>query len=493
MLDILIAASCGTAGLLCGWLLRGNLGVADAPAGADSDIGNGTADDLHDRQQVTEVADRLRLLTARMAADVDAHQSRVQEVNDCLHDGQRAPSPSSIADAVSGLIEANEEMQLQLQQAQKRIEEQAERIETAEQRALTDALTRLNNRRALDDRLAKAHAAGPERAGTLVLMDVDNFKQFNDIYGHRAGDEVLRVVAALLKARLQDVAFVARFGGEEFAFIFEGQSLAASIGQAEQARRAICAREILFENQRLRVTACVGVAQSVAGETAAQWIQRADDALYEAKANGRNRGFWMDGAVARPIAEPSEAAPAATAEPAIGGQAEPPSSTADAETESEAEVGDPLQRLPSEQAIEAGFQQMTGRLRQADVELFVMVVRADGVDASSPAYHDVLTVVRASTRSVDRIGRLKCGSLIICMPSIDEAAAVERGHRIRSAVARFPVGTSGDATTVSIGLTRVGASERYESIVARAGAAAAAAAEAGGNRLSLVPPAAVPV
>ena len=343
----------------------------------------------------------------------------------------------------------------------------------------------------MDDRLAKAHAAGPERAGTLVLMDVDNFKQFNDIYGHRAGDEVLRVVAALLTARLQEVAFVARFGGEEFAFIFEGQGLAASIGQAEQARRAICAREILFENQRLRVTACIGVAQSVAGETAAQWIQRADDALYEAKANGRNRGYWMDGAVARPIAESTEVASAAKAEPAIGSEADPPSSTA--EPESEAEIGDPLQRLPGEQAIEAGFQQLTSRLRQAEVELFVMVVRADGVDASSSAYDDVLTVVRASTRSVDRIGRLKCGSLVICMPSIDEAAAVERGHRIRSAVARFPAGTSGDATTVSIGLTRVGVSERYESIVARAGAAAAAAAEAGGNRLSLVPPAAVPV
>ena len=103
-----------------------------------------------------------------------------------------------------------------------RIQQQTMQIESAERRAETDALTQVPNRRAFDAYLkCVVTQRGPGAAGTLALLDVDLFKQFNDVYGHRAGDEVLRVVANVLHSHLQPFGLVARFGGEEFAIILD--------------------------------------------------------------------------------------------------------------------------------------------------------------------------------------------------------------------------------------------------------------------------------
>ena len=299
--DLVIAMSCAGGGLVCGWIMHAFAGFGNHTIVKQAAASLAQGDDIHlagpTRERVSEVADRLKEHAHLMAANVDAHQSKVQAVNNQLISGDDE-SPEAVLSAVSQLIEANQEMQSQLQQAQDRIHEQSMQIESAERRAQTDALTRVPNRGAFDDHIQKRHDLGPSKAGTLALLDVDHFKKFNDVYGHRAGDEVLKVVARILHSRLNSYGLVARYGGEEFAVVMDGYTAEQAAPLLEQARIAIGDREIEFEDKRLRVCASMGVAHLESGETIEEWLQRADDGLYQSKDAGRNCGHRLDGTTA---------------------------------------------------------------------------------------------------------------------------------------------------------------------------------------------------
>ena len=117
------------------------------------------------------------------------------------------------------ILRSNEELQQQLATAEVQLQRQAQELEAQTTVARTDALTELFNRRALDDELNRRLAEWHRRHSvfTLVMVDVDHFKKFNDAHGHQAGDDVLRGVAATLKSTMREMDMVARFGGEEFA------------------------------------------------------------------------------------------------------------------------------------------------------------------------------------------------------------------------------------------------------------------------------------
>jgi diguanylate cyclase (GGDEF)-like protein len=172
----------------------------------------------------------------------------------------------------------------------RKLRERASLTEQLEHQARTDSLTGLLNRRALERIAAQpADPAGPSTT-SLILMDVDRFKQINDRHGHPAGDQVLRAVADLMRQMVDPDHALARFGGEEFAVLVPGASAdeAASLAQALCA--AICAEPIrLADGTRLPVTASFGVATGLSG--APHWprlFAAADAAMYRAKAEGRN-------------------------------------------------------------------------------------------------------------------------------------------------------------------------------------------------------------
>ncbi|CAG9175325.1 GGDEF domain-containing protein [Cupriavidus pinatubonensis] len=172
----------------------------------------------------------------------------------------------------------------------RKLRERASLTEQLEHQARTDSLTGLLNRRALERIAARpADPAGPSTT-SLILMDVDRFKQINDRHGHPAGDQVLRAVADLMRDMVDPDHALARFGGEEFAVLVPGASAdeAASLAQALCA--AICAEPIrLADGTRLPVTASFGVTTGLSG--APHWprlFAAADAAMYRAKAEGRN-------------------------------------------------------------------------------------------------------------------------------------------------------------------------------------------------------------
>jgi diguanylate cyclase (GGDEF)-like protein len=176
-------------------------------------------------------------------------------------------------------------------------------IQSQLSRALTDALTELPNRRAFDEEIGRRLACWHRRQEpfSLLLFDVDHFKQLNDTYGHPAGDAVLRQLSSILTKTFRAMDFVSRYGGEEFAVI-----LPATIGMdaqvaARKAVRAVETADLSFGEACLEMTISAGAASAMHDETAEQIIERTDAALYASKHAGRNCAYFHDGASITPM------------------------------------------------------------------------------------------------------------------------------------------------------------------------------------------------
>jgi diguanylate cyclase len=160
--------------------------------------------------------------------------------------------------------------------------------------SLTDPLTDIANRRYFDQFLqeAVAKAQATNAPLTLLLADIDNFKQFNDNHGHQIGDHVLRLIATAIKQSVKEQHFVARYGGEEFAVVFPDTSPADAEVVAETIRNAVATKDIVKRSSGEslgRVTISIGIGGFHSGMTAQQLIETADICLYTAKKKGRNR------------------------------------------------------------------------------------------------------------------------------------------------------------------------------------------------------------
>jgi len=170
------------------------------------------------------------------------------------------------------------------------------RIDVLEAENITDPLTKVYNRRYLDRRLDEEVARSKRYSLDLsiLMIDIDSFKRVNDIYGHQAGDVTLCTLCSLIKTVLRDTDVLARYGGEEFLVICTNNAISEAALVAERIRQLVESHQIKVTdgsgaNRNIRITISIGAAGFNASFNSKKLVQAADEALYRAKAEGKNR------------------------------------------------------------------------------------------------------------------------------------------------------------------------------------------------------------
>ena len=286
--------------VLGGIVLGAVLLVVGVAIGRHLPFGRRGPEGLPQASELRRLIGRLYQVVTRVADDVDEHQTRIEQVSQefsSMHAGDDRPLAGVFLQTVAQAMKTNERLQHRLAEAEERLRDQAEQIESHINEARTDPLTGLPSRRALDDELARRIAEWRRKrtAFCLMMIDIDHFKALNDRYGHPAGDEVLRELARVLRIAFREMDLVARFGGEEFAAILPSTKLEDGKWAAERIRRSVAGAEFRFEQAMLEVTVSLGLAAPEGDDDPASLVRRADEALYASKRAGRNCGHFRIG------------------------------------------------------------------------------------------------------------------------------------------------------------------------------------------------------
>ena len=247
-----------------------------------------------ERQGYSSLYDEMAKVFAEIQQNTQARENNIQRMGaDTEQFIAAAGSRAEVVNRLRGMIT---EMVSQAKEEARSWQARANQLEhTANFDAL---LSELYSRRALDAQLALAteRCAKNNKPLSLMFLDVDHFKNVNDSYGHQVGDGVLRVLAAILSAHsLQFAGFAARFGGEELVVLCEGLDEAACMTRAEDIRQDVSRCPFVPHTAGasavppLHITVSIGVAQISPGQATSDLILAADQAMYTAKTQGRNR------------------------------------------------------------------------------------------------------------------------------------------------------------------------------------------------------------
>lgn len=231
---------------------------------------------------------------AKAAADNRAHVAKLGDVAaqvECGYDP--VAIIGDLANELSRAALRATSLETQFTSTSNELDRLRNSLRVAQHCANTDPLTGLANRRGLDDflRAAQIKAMEHDEALSVMLIDIDHFKRFNDCFGHQFGDQVLRLIAGVLKSSLRQDDLAARYGGEELVAVLPGTNLKACKDVAERIRLMIADRQIVRRTTGeplAKVTVSIGVAQFLLGETVTELFERCDRALYFAKESGRN-------------------------------------------------------------------------------------------------------------------------------------------------------------------------------------------------------------
>lgn len=231
-------------------------------------------------------------------SDAKAYGDTLSTVSGSLSDegelGNMKAVLEHVLDATRTMETRNQLLETRLKDSAGEIQSLKEDVESLRHEAMTDALTGVANRKLFDEeiRMSAAEAMDTETPLSLLMVDIDYFKKFNDNHGHQVGDQVLRFVAKLLKSCVRSEDLTARYGGEEFSIILRNTDLVNGAKVGQHVRNTISKKTILNRTTGESlgtITVSIGAAQYIVGESIESWIERADQALYLAKENGRNR------------------------------------------------------------------------------------------------------------------------------------------------------------------------------------------------------------
>jgi len=201
---------------------------------------------------------------------------------------------SVASESTRSMMQQNQRLEEMLRESSQIMDELKRDLEHVRREAMTDGLTGLANRKSFDNEIDRVMQDASERRAvfSLLMLDIDYFKSFNDNFGHQVGDQVLRLVARTLKDGLKGKDIAARYGGEEFSIVLPDTDLSGAVIVGNALRKAVAGKDVINRSTGKvlgRITLSVGVAEFAGEKTAEQLIVRADEALYTAKHNGRNQ------------------------------------------------------------------------------------------------------------------------------------------------------------------------------------------------------------
>jgi diguanylate cyclase len=473
----------------------GGTAVESSPAPAIS---------AHDVGTAVELFSRLAEITTSVAHEVKQHSGNIQSVNDELNTIQQGDA-SAVAAAVCKLLVMNQQTQQRLAHAELRLQAQQRQLADVANAAKTDPLTGLANRRGLEEELALALTKFQQRQrpAAVLMLDIDHFKRFNDQHGHVLGDQALKRLADVLLSKARESDAVARFGGEEFTVVFHGAKAAAVLERAENMRRAIGEATIMAEGGELRIAASAGIAELQKGDTAETLLKRADEALYAAKLDGRDRCYFhTDGRLQR-LSRPAEEPPVRPAPAAPSGVAKTnspsPPSTRNVAAAEPAPKHQSVE-LAADQFADASFIGQVARRvaewRRGGATFSVALIRVtfptgNQAEPTDEARRTALRIVhqfaRASLRDMDLVTRWNDDGLAVLLPGslVTDAAGVANRLRIAIEKHEMPAPHGGLALSLCAGVAEVIEGNDAQRVLRRAWMALDAASEAGTGKVYL--------
>nr|WP_315208503.1 diguanylate cyclase [uncultured Albidiferax sp.] len=250
------------------------------------------------RQLLAAFVDRLSL----MGESSGVYHGKIEE---CARQIEQVQNIEELGPVLQTALSATRSMALDTQNSRDQLQAMREKTEHAEAeisklhleldrvsaQARHDPLTGALNRRGLDEAIQR-EIANARRKGTplcLALLDIDNFKKLNDDLGHEAGDEALTHLANVTRESMRPQDTLARYGGEEFVIVLPDTLLELGVGTLTRLQRELTKKFFLRDNQKVLITFSAGVAQLGSDESGSDCIKRADQAMYLAKRNGKNR------------------------------------------------------------------------------------------------------------------------------------------------------------------------------------------------------------
>ena len=258
-------------------------------------------------QQISDSVQTVRDIMLSLAAVIQqtdkAASDSSQTLGSVRHNLTTATSPryllaahAILLEEIDRVISSNSALNVELDSSREILAKQRQQIESLKIASRIDGLTQLANRAFFDKKLGEALVMakqGPDPL-SLLLIDIDYFKNINDTYGHQAGDQVLKGIASKIRSSLRESVFTARFGGDEFAVILQKTPANRAVDVAWKLCFNLRESSFLFDDANVNVTVSIGVAEVSEGDTIESLIGRADQALYKVKVDGRNRAGVAD-------------------------------------------------------------------------------------------------------------------------------------------------------------------------------------------------------
>jgi diguanylate cyclase len=245
-------------------------------------------------QLITKTGEALDITGEKASATTKdiQNQSRRLEIN------QNLPEIKSVlTEIIAGtqsLAKTSMALQAQLDESKKEMQLLRQELAHARETAKTDALTGLLNRRAFDQKLNE-YIENHKQSNAelcLLILDIDHFKRINDTFGHQMGDNVLRYTANLMKQYITEYHCAARYGGEEMAIIMPNTSLNTAMEIAESIRASLAEHPLKLKGSKKsigKITISIGASSFKSNDSLESLVERADQAMYRAKVNGRNQ------------------------------------------------------------------------------------------------------------------------------------------------------------------------------------------------------------